>query len=111
VDIWIDIDSGTYGSASSVRVVSLTPEEVDELAYMSDDERSEIGENRGQSATQYGMPWNETVKQVMDQKFHEARVRVAEEEPPNETQVIMTEGVLIGLDIGQSLVREVLDGE
>lgn len=47
----------------------------------------------------------------IDQAFHDKRVMIAEEEPPNSEQEVMTEGMLIGLDIAQEMVREVIRGK
>lgn len=40
-------------------------------------------------------------------KIGEKRVKIAEEDPPNETQATMTEGVIIGLDMAEAIVHEV----
>lgn len=105
MDIWIDGDSGTWGTVASVRIIKdLSPDEVEMLDRMSDEERCELALVRGS----HPLPKEFLLGQI-DDAFHERRVMIADEAPPNETQEIMTEGVIYGLDIAQEIVHSVLE--
>lgn len=47
IEVWIDIETGTYGDLSTLRIKSLTPEQVEalDLGQLSDSEIAELGES------------------------------------------------------------------
>lgn len=45
--LWVDAESGTYGSAYNVRIVKVKSSFLDELGEMSDSERGAYAEKHG----------------------------------------------------------------
>jgi len=104
MDIWVDVDSGTYGNISRIRVLKDVRDEVVELLEdMSDQERGDFAQENGVEPN----PVQELLGRI-DQAFHDRRVQIADERIPNEEQEVMTEGLIIGLDVAQELVHRVL---